>query len=236
MMTEYVSVPAEDGRRFDALFVSAPRGRSPGLVLLSEIFGLNAEMRAAAERWAAAGYAVLAPDLFWRQQRNVALAYEGEDRARAFALYQAYDYESGVRDVAACLAALRRRPECNGKAAVVGYCFGGTLAWLAAARADAHAAISFYGTKIHQHLGEVATLRCPVALHLGDADAHVPAEAVAATRAALAGHPRATLHLYPGIGHAFMNPARPTYDRAAAELAFTRAREFLDRSLAATRA
>lgn len=231
MSAGYISVSAAGGDRFDALFLPAPRGPAPGIVLLSEIFGLNAEMRAAAEEWAAAGYAVLVPDLFWRQQRRVALGYEGEDRARAFALYQAYDYTRGVGDVAACLTALRARSECGGQAAVIGYCFGGTLAWLAAARADPEAAISFYGTQIHRHLGEA--VRCPVALHLGDADAHVPAEAVAATQAAMAGNPRVAFHLYPGIGHAFMNPARPTFDRDAAALAFRRGRELLERCFAA---
>jgi len=225
----FVSLPAADGAAFDALFLPPPRAPAPGIVLLTEIFGINAEMRAAAAQWAADGYAVLVPDLFWSQQRRTDLRYEGEDRARAFELYRAYDHERGARDVAACLAALRARPECTGKAAVIGYCFGGTLAWLAAARSDPDAAVSFYGTQIHRYLDAAATIRCPVSLHLGDADAHIPADAVAATHAACDGHGLIELHLYPTIGHAFMNPSRPTFDGAAAALARERAIALLER-------
>lgn len=223
MAGAFIPVSAEDGGAFDALLVPALREPAPGLVLLTEIFGINGVMRDAAAHLAAAGYTVLAPDLFWRQQRRVELDYEGEDRARAFALYRAYDHELGARDVATCVAWLRARPQCSGKIGIVGYCFGGTLAWLGAARGTPNAAVSFYGTQIHRYLDEASAIRCPTALHLGDADAHVPADAVSATKAACAKHARIDLHIYPGVGHAFMNPKRPTYDPAAASLAFGRA-------------
>jgi carboxymethylenebutenolidase len=128
MEGEYVSIPAESGAAFDAYCLLAPRGPAPGIVMLTEIFGITAEMRAEAVLWAEAGFAVLVPDPFWRQQPRAVLGYEGADRARAFELYTKFDHEQGAVDAGHAVAALRGSTACNGRVAVVGYCFGGTLA------------------------------------------------------------------------------------------------------------
>ena len=113
-----------------------PAGRGPGLLLFQEIFGVNRHIQAVAEQYAADGFVVLAPDLFWRQAPRVELGYAGDDWKRAFALMQGYAPAEAVADVAASAAALRARPEVGGgKVGAVGYCMGGRMAYLAAATA-----------------------------------------------------------------------------------------------------
>jgi carboxymethylenebutenolidase len=138
-MTGYLAVPSS--------------GSGPGLLLLQEIFGVNAHMRDVADLYAEEGYVVLAPDLFHAMQQRVELGYDGADLEKAFGFYQRFDPESAVPDMIAAVAALRARPECtgpnaSGKVAAIGFCLGGKLAWLAAARAGVDAAVSYYGVGI----------------------------------------------------------------------------------------
>jgi len=206
-MTGYLAVPAA--------------GSGPGIVLLQEIFGVNAHMRDVADLYAEEGYVVLAPDLFHAMEQRVELGYEGADMEKAFGFYQRFDPETAVPDIIASVAALRARPECTGKVGAIGFCLGGKLAWLAAARAGVDAAVSYYGVGIETSLGELSKIKCPVTLHFGESDKFVPAEARDAITAAVAGR-TIEIFVYPGADHGFNCPERPAFDAAASLMAHSR--------------
>jgi carboxymethylenebutenolidase len=203
------------------VWLHAPPCPSPAIVLLQEIFGVNAAMRACAAELASAGFAVAAPDLFHRLAPRVDLGYSDEERARAFDLWKRFDAAQGAADAAAVAGWLAAQPGCDGRLAYVGFCLGGNLAVKAAALAPAPL-VSFYGVKLEEEaaaIEQLARAGTPMQFHFGTEDAHVPATAVATVRAALSGWNRAEVHVYPGAGHGFFNAARAGvfHAQAAAE-------------------
>ena len=227
MTGRYVDVAAGDGGSFKA-YLSLPAGGSgPGLMVLQEIFGVNAQIRATCDYFAEEGYVVLAPDVFWRQEPGVELGYDGADREKAFALMQGLDRNKVVQDMAATVAYLRALPEVTGKAggkqvAALGYCLGGNLAYQAAAHCGVDAAIGYYGVGIENSLDVKDKISCPLLLHFGGADDHVPMDAVDKIRAAFEGRDDVLINVYEGAPHAFANSFRETYDKAAAGMAHSR--------------
>jgi carboxymethylenebutenolidase len=210
---------AEDFRGY----LAVPQcGSGPGLLLLQEIFGVNPHMRDVADYYAEEGYVVLAPDLFWRLEPRVELGHSEADMAHAFALYGRFDTNLATHDISTAFSCLRARPECTGKAGALGFCLGGLLAYLAAARCGVDCAIGYYGVGIEKHLDEAASIACPLVLHFGERDALVPAAARDAIAAALADRADARIFVYPGRDHAFNNPGRPSFDKAAALMAHSR--------------
>jgi carboxymethylenebutenolidase len=204
-----------------------PAGHGPGLVLLQEIFGVNAHIRAVAEQYALDGFVVLAPDVFWRQAPRVELGYTGGDWERAIALMKAYAAQEAIDDLAATVKTLRARHEVGGrKVGAAGYCMGGRLAYLAAATAGVDAAVPFYGGGIHLQLERAATITCPVQFHYAEHDANIPLTAVEQVRQAFAGK-AAEVHVYPGAHHGFNCWARDSYHAPSAALAHGRALAFL---------
>jgi carboxymethylenebutenolidase len=218
------------GERSFAAYCAAPVDtRGPGVLLLTEMFGVTGPMRAAADDLARAGFPTLAPNLFWRGAPSGVLAYEGPERAQAFARLQAFDTAGAIADMRRAAAALSDQAACAGPLAAVGFCMGGRLAVLAALELGVAAAISYYGLGISTDAARLAGLECPIQLHYGLADEHVAAAEVAAVADAVAGNPRIEIFRYPGAGHSFCNPARPMYDPAAAALALARGRGLLGR-------
>lgn len=216
---------------FDAYLALPPAGSGPGLVLFQEIFGVNPHIRAVAEQYAADGFVVLAPDVFWRQAPRVELGYEDADRRRGMALAGACKPDELLADIASAVGALRARPEVGtSKVGALGYCMGGRLAWLAAATTDVDAAVPFYGGGIHTMLDRAASVRCPLQFHYAERDAHIPLSAVEQVRQALAGKP-AEVHVYPGAEHGFNCWSRSSYHAASAALAHGRATVFLAQQL-----
>jgi carboxymethylenebutenolidase len=214
-----ISIRADDGGQFSGYLSAPDSGTGPGLVLLHEIYGVNREIRATADLFAEEGYVVLAPDLFWRMLPGIDLRYDPESRKRALGFAERFDVDQGVRDIGAALTALKARPECTGKVGVLGFCLGGRLAFLAAARLDVDAAVSFYGGAIDKHLGEAGKVRCPMVLHFGGKDEHIPPPAIEQIRAAFADRPDVSIHVYPEAGHAFYIPGRASYQKPAALMA-----------------
>jgi carboxymethylenebutenolidase len=206
-MTGYLTVPAS--------------GTGPGIVLLQEIFGVNAHMRDVAGLWAEEGYVVLAPDLFHAMEQRVELGYDGGDLEKAFGFYQRFDLDAAVRDIVVSVSTLKARPECIGKVGAMGFCLGGKLAWLAAARAGVDAAVSYYGVGIEASLHDLATIKCPVTLHFGETDALVPAAARRAIGDAVKGW-NVEIFVYQGADHGFNCSERPVFDKAASLMAHSR--------------
>ncbi|MEQ8165942.1 MAG: dienelactone hydrolase family protein, partial [Alphaproteobacteria bacterium] len=151
-----IEITASDGAGFAAYMASPETGKGPGILLIQEIFGVNANMRQIADGFAAAGYVVLCPDLFWRQEPGVQLTGNTQEEfQRAFGLLEGFDMEKGIDDLKSTLTALRDLDACTGKAGSVGYCLGGRLAYLMATRSDADCNVSYYGVGIEGLLDEM---------------------------------------------------------------------------------
>jgi len=233
MPSRYVDIAAADGGRFKAYLTQPPGHQAPGIVLIQEIFGINPVMREVAERLAAAGFMVACPDLFWRQQPGVEITDRSDAEWQvAFALFKGFDLDKGVEDLKATANFLRAQPEGTGKVGCIGFCLGGRLAYLMAARSDVDCAVGYYGVGIEQALDEAKSIGHPLMLHVATKDRFVPAKAQAEIAAALGQHPKITIHAYPGQDHAFARIGGEHYDARAAQLADGRTLDFLTRNLA----
>ena len=228
-VAKHIDIEAGDGRTFKAYMAKPAAGSGPGLVLLPDIFGINATIREMADHFAEEGYVVLVPDIFWRQSPGVELGYSEAERPRALALYQGFDLDAGIADIAATIGTLRKRPEQKGKVGILGHTFGGTLAYLAAARTDVDCAVAYYGVGLDQHLGEARRIRCPMVMHIAGSDHHMPAEAQQRIADAFRSRPDVEVYSYPGVDNAFATPGRDTFNRPAATMALTRSLTLLKR-------
>ncbi|WP_413452876.1 dienelactone hydrolase family protein [Georgenia phoenicis] len=209
------TVPVTDGEMPAHLWLP-PSGTGPGLVLLQEIFGVSAYIRSRAADLAALGYVVLAPELYWRAEGTVDESGEWF-LEQGMALQAQLDWDRTVADAVASVGALRSRPEVAGGTGVLGFCFGGGVAFNVAALADVDVLVSYYGSALPQLLHLAERVSAPSLHHFGTADAYIPVEKVEEIRAAVAG-PEVEFHLHDGAGHAFDNP-HPMFhhERASAE-------------------
>lgn len=216
---------------FDARLSLPPAGSGPGLLLFQEIFGVNAHIQAVADQYALAGFVVLAPDLFWRQSPRMSLGYEGADRQHAFGAMQAYTPADADADTSAAVQWLRQSSAVGGRrVGAIGYCMGGRLAYRAAATAGLDAAVAYYGGGIQQQLDLASAIDCPMQFHYAERDDHIPPEAVAAVKQAMAGK-AAQFYLYGGASHGFNCWSRAAYHPASAGLAHGRSLVFLSETL-----
>ena len=222
-MGEKVLLRASDGHELDA-YIARPTGApSAGLVVIQEIFGVNAHMRSVTDEFAQAGFLAVAPAMFDRIERNVELDYSGADHQKAMSFLPKLDPEAGLLDVAAAIDYAAR--ESGKKVGVVGYCYGGSMAWLAATRLNPAVAVGYYGGMIPKFAQE--TPKAPVMLHFGREDAHIPAEGVHRVKEL---HPEVEIYWY-DAGHAFNRDIGPNYRPEAAKLARERTLEFLKKNL-----
>jgi carboxymethylenebutenolidase len=201
------------GENFTGYLTAPASGTpAPGILLITAIFGVDDEMKELADAWAADGFVVSTPDIFWRVMPGPTA-----DMEKAFARYGAFDADQGMLDIEDLLKDLKARPECNGKVALLGFCFGGRYAHLAAARLGIDAAASFHGTKIGEHLDETPNVTCPVSFHFGSADPAIPMEEVEAIKAAYASHANAEIAVHEGASHNFAMPYKQGYHEEAAK-------------------
>jgi carboxymethylenebutenolidase len=223
-MSEYVKLRAADGHHLSA-YVALPAAEPvAALVVIQEIFGVNAHIRSVADGYAKDGFLAVAPALFDRIQQGVELSYEGADLQTAMSLASKLDVGNAVKDVQAAIEYAAETTDKN--VGVVGYCFGGTVAWLSATRLRPKAAVGYYGGQIGKYATEMPAV--PVMLHFGRQDAHIPAEVVDKVHQA---HPEVEIYWYVA-GHGFNCDARQSYNAAAAREARGRSLAFLKRHLA----
>jgi carboxymethylenebutenolidase len=214
-------------------YVAAPATLpAPAIVVIQEIFGVNAVMRQTADQFAAQGYLAVCPDLFWRIEPGIDITDQSEaEWKRAFELFNAFDVEAGVKDIAATIEAVRKDPRCNGKVGAVGFCLGGLLAYLTAVRTDADASVAYYGVGIERYTAEAEKLVNPLLMHIAEEDQFTPKPARDLILGALKNHRQIEIHTYPGRDHAFARPGGEHYDAADAALAESRTLDFFKRNL-----
>lgn len=221
-MGEIVRLHAKDGHTLDAYAAQPGVPATAGLVIVQEIFGVSAHIRRVADRYADEGFVTIAPAIFDRMERGVDLKDEGEDRQRALALLSKFNIDKAVEDIAAAVEWLEGfGPFGKINIGVVGYCLGGTLAWLSAARLPIDAAVGYYGGRIAQYLGERP--KAPIILHFGEQDQHIPQSEIDAIKKA---HREVPIYTYPA-GHAFNRDGSSAYDAASADRAQERTLAFL---------
>ncbi|MGF6569137.1 carboxymethylenebutenolidase [Paraburkholderia fungorum] len=228
-MSQQIKITS-NGSQFDAWLALPDTGSGPVIVLLQEIFGINAEMREVADLYASEGYVVLAPDLFHQFEPNIELGYSEADHAKAFDYYKRFDVARAIGDIRATVQFARSMPESTGAVGALGFCLGGKLAYLAAAQCGVDCAVGYYGVGIQDALDLAAEITCPLALHFGETDPMNPPAAVAAIKAALGDKPNVKLHVYPEAGHAF-NRSGPTFVKSAAMPAHTRSLDVFRKTL-----
>ncbi|HEX8620448.1 MAG TPA: dienelactone hydrolase family protein [Allosphingosinicella sp.] len=217
---------------FDA-YVAEPGGTpKAAIVVIQEIFGVNEGIRRKCDKWAEKGYFALAPDLFWRLEPRVELDPDvPEQFKQALDLMNRFDQGQGVRDLEATIRTARSRLGEAGKVGVVGYCLGGRLAFMVAARTDADASVGYYAVGVPGLLGEKHAIANPLMLHIAGADHFVGPDQQQAMHEGLDDHPRVTLHDYPGEDHGFAAETGQRRSEAAAELADRRTEEFFARHI-----
>jgi carboxymethylenebutenolidase len=209
-----LALAMRDGHKMGAELFARPGMTAPGIVMVTAVFGIDEDAQRIAWEYADQGFPVLALDIFSRI-RPGKLAREGEGREKAMARYAAFEPEQGVQDIADAVAIFKRMPECSGKVAVFGYCFGGRYAYRAATDNIADAGCAFHGTKIGLDVGQAPHLKTPLQLHFGGADPQVPMSEVEQVRAALAGNPKVEISVYSDAAHGFTGKGRPSYHEAA---------------------
>jgi carboxymethylenebutenolidase len=218
-MGAWETLMARDGHEFHA-WLAAPPGKPRGaIVVVQEIFGLNAHIRAVADQYAAAGFVAIAPSLYDRIGSRVETGYSPEDVVRARGYMLQVKREDAFKDLGACINVVRHA----GRVGMVGYCWGGTLTWVGARTLPLHAAVGYYVSRIGENLD--GTPKCPMIFHFGERDANIPMADVDKARALF---PSGEFHIYPAE-HGFNCEARSNYHAPSAQLAWQRTQDFLAR-------
>jgi carboxymethylenebutenolidase len=201
---------------------TAPNGAA--LVVIQEIFGVNAVMRELADHYAAQGYFAIVPDLFWRIEPGISITDKtAEDMALAFDYYSKFDVAGGIEDIQASLTYVRT--QCA-KVGAVGYCLGGLLAYLTACHTDVDASVSFYGVGIDGMADRAAGIKKPLLMHVASEDQFVSKDAQVVIGQIAAGNSLIDLHVYEGLDHAFARPGGEHFDAEGAKLANDRTSAF----------
>ncbi|HEV2701416.1 MAG TPA: dienelactone hydrolase family protein [Steroidobacteraceae bacterium] len=221
-MSEFTTLMARDGHEFSA-WLAAPPGKPRGAVLvIQEIFGVNAHIRAVTDSYAAEGYVAIAPAVFDRVRKGIELGYNADTMKEGFGYVQQLKRESTLLDLAASVAVVKHA----GRVGVVGFCWGGRMAYVTACELPVACGVAYYGGGIAQELGK--TPKCPMLYHFGGQDSHIPASDVDKIRAA---DTRGTFYVYPDADHGFNCDMRASFNQPAAQLARQRTLAFLAQHL-----
>ena len=222
MLGELIEVKSADGQSFEAYLAKPAKSGGPGIVVLPEMFNVNASIREVADGFAKDGFTALAPDMYWRQEPRTYLTYAPENSKRGRALYDALDRDKAVQDVDACIAALRQRFGTNGKTAMIGFCMGGEVGVLSGCRLQIDALSVYYGTRLENHIAEMINLAPPTEMHFPELDPYISMDTVALVKGRIGTLPNVTIYTYPGADHAFARTHHPKFRPELATLARAR--------------
>jgi len=231
-MKSYTEINALKGQDEFLAYTSQPVSpATTAIIVIQEIFGVNEGIRAKCDEWASLGYLAIAPDLFWRIRPGIELDPDvPEQLQEAFAHFGAFDQQLGIEDIEATIHEARKMVG-GGKVGAVGYCLGGRLAYMTAARTDINATVGYYGVGLDNLLGESHAIAHPLMLHIAGADGFVSPEEQARVHAGLDSHPKVTIHDYPGLDHGFAAQMGKRRDEAGARLADSRTEAFFAQHL-----
>jgi carboxymethylenebutenolidase len=231
-MSESLRIASHDGDAFDAHLAMPKGGTGAGMVLLHEAGGITGYMRGVAARLAELGYVTLMPDLFWRIERNVDLQ-DDDDMTRALELIGQFDMHAGMRDIETALAYLRAKPEVDGPVGVIGFCFGGGLAYGVACELEPDVALAYYGVGVELLAERIHEVTCPALLQFGTEDVFIPPDALERLQSAARANANVEIEVYQSAGHAFDNPYAEWHEPDTAARAWARTADFLAEHLAA---
>ncbi|AWM91677.1 carboxymethylenebutenolidase [Pseudomonas sp. 31-12] len=215
--TQWIEIDSDEGT-FGAYLAIPHTRKGPGIVLIQEIFGVNEHIRSVAEQYAADGYLVIAPDLFWRNGHRIELTYDEAGWKRAVELMNATDIDKAQADIKLAIDALDAQPGLEGGIASIGYCFGGLLSYLTATNGLVDVAIAYYGGGIQNYLDRADEIEVPLLMHFGEQDSHISLEAVEKIAERFENNDNVEIVVYPEAEHGFNCSHRDSYNqRAAAE-------------------
>ena len=220
-------IPVAGGGTFPGYLAAPASLRGPGLLVLPDIYNMTPYIKTVADDFAAEGYLALVPDLFWRIRPGIGLAWGDPGRAEGRAYSAQLDIDRLVGDLDAAASFLRAHAGSTGRVGCMGYCLGGRLACLLAARTGIDAAVGYYAVDLDQHLAEIAATTRPLLLHFGALDGRVPLDLVDRVRAAARDRPNIAIHVYDGAGHGFSRKDIPPHHPDAARLAHQRTLDLL---------
>lgn len=223
-----IMIPSRDSGSMKAYVAMPAVTPAPTVIVIQEIFGVNAVMRALCDDLAAQGYIAVCPDLFWRIEPGIQLTDKSEaEWKRAFELFKLFDVDQGVEDLRATEHVFKGHAHSTGKVGCVGYCLGGKLAFLMGARTNIDCAVSYYGVGLDSLTGEVENIRRPMLMHIASEDTFVNKDAQAKILAATEKNYNITAHVYEGADHAFARVGGDHFDKDAAAKANERTARFL---------
>ena len=228
--SQWINVETDEGS-FGAYLALPIGGKGPGIVLIQEIFGINQHIRNVADQYAADGYVVLAPDLFWRAGARIELGYDEAGWQRAVELMNALDMDKAQADLAASARALRATDGVGDKIASIGFCLGGRLSYLTAANGKVDAAVAYYGGGIQNMLNRADHVKGPMLMHFGGKDTHIPAEAVKSIAERFGDNEAVEIHVYADAGHGFNRTHPDSYHQRSAAQAHGNTLVFLSENL-----
>ena len=215
--TQWIEITSAEGT-FGAYLAIPHTLKGPGIVLIQEIFGVNEHIRSVAEQYAADGYLVIAPDLFWRNGHRIELGYDEAGWKHAVELMNATDRYKAQADIKLAIDALKAQPGLDGRIASIGFCFGGMLSYNTAANGFVDVAIAYYGGGIQNQLDRAGEIKVPLLMHFGEQDSHIPLEAVEKIAERFENNDNVEIVVYPQAEHGFNCSHRDSYNqRAAAE-------------------
>ena len=229
-----IEIPTLDGEGSFQAYEARPGGEpKSAIIVIQEIFGVNEGIRRKCDHWASLGYVALAPDLFWRLEPGVELDADIESEFKqALDVMGRFDQDQGIRDIEATIRAARKSLGNNGKVGCVGYCLGGRLAFMTSSRTDIDASVGYYAVGVDNLLREKHAISRPLMLHIAGDDGFVDKATQGKMHEGLDGHPKVTLHDYPGEDHGFAAELGKRRSEEAAKRADARTEEFLARHLA----
>ncbi|MBP01892.1 MAG: carboxymethylenebutenolidase [Rhodospirillaceae bacterium] len=231
MNSSEINISSKDGDFMG--YLASPSEGGPGIIVLQEIFGVNSWLRGVCDMFAKEGYMALAPDLFWRQQAGIQLDPTNEaDFAKGLEIYGEFDVDKSVQDIQASIDNLRNNDKCNGKVGSTGFCLGGLLSYLTAARTNSNANSGYYGVGIEGLLNEANNITTPLMLHIASEDSFVPKDVSEKICSHLNGYELINTFIYKGCDHGFARDTDPShYNPEATKIAHSRTLDLFNKEL-----
>ena len=215
----WIDIESACGGSFGAYVSLPPAGFGPGLLVIQEIFGVNDHIKNICDQYALDGFVAVAPDVFWRQEPRVELSYDSAGIAKGLQLFDGLNIDIAAAELQRAVEAIRHIPSCTGKVGALGFCMGGLLAFVCAARAGVESSVIYYGTRLDQHLELVQDITCPLLFHFASDDEHISTQTVKKIKMSLSGKDNCRVVVHKNSGHGFNCWERDSWNQSAAATA-----------------